>query len=348
MPDFHEVVVKAITPLTPNAVDVEFEIPQNLINEYQFKAGQYLTLESEIAGKKVRRAYSISSAPSSGKHTTGIKKMPNGTFSVYANQTLKAGDTLLLGTPEGRFVFESSEDAKNIIAFAAGSGITPIISIAQTVLESNSENTFVLVYGNSTPAEAMYKSQLSNLIEKHKDRFFVYWVYSQANEDGALFGRIEKSTINLVLKNKHKDLSFDGYYLCGPEGMIQTVEKALLANNIEESKIYTELFTSGDSEGAKVDAVKQAKLKVVLDEEDFELELKDGEFLLDAVLKADIDAPYSCQGGVCSSCIARVTEGEVEMVKNQILTDSEVEEGLILTCQAKAKSSVIKIDYDDV
>lgn len=348
MSDFHALKIASVEQLTPNAVALTFDIPENLKPVFAFKAGQYITLKHQVNGQELRRAYSISSPPSSGKLTVGIKKMPDGTFSVYANEQLSAGDVLDVMPPEGRFVFEAA-GPKNIAAFAAGSGITPIMSIAQTALESHSENTVVLVFGNQSPEETMYFKEIQALKEKYTERFFVQYIYSRSNVSEALFGRIEKSTVNFVLKNKFKEITFDGYYLCGPEDMIHMVTDTLKSNGIAEDKIHFELFTSSDTEDTMAEDLEgMAQVEVLLDDETFSFVMDRKQLVLDAVLKQKIDAPYSCQGGVCSSCIARITEGKAEMVKNQILTPGEIEEGLILTCQAHPLTPTLKVDYDDV
>jgi len=349
MSHFHALKIAAVDRLTPNAVALTFDIPENLKEDYSFKAGQYITLKFTLDGKELRRAYSISSPPSSGKLTVGIKKMEGGTFSVYANEQLKAGDTIEVMFPEGRFIFDETSP-KKIAAFAAGSGITPIMSIAQTVLESNTESTFVLVFGNQSPEETMYFKTIQSIKERYGDRFFVQYVYSRSTEEDALFGRIERSTVNFVLKNKFKGTEFDGFYLCGPEEMIEQVTDTLQDNGVPKKKIHFELFTTdddGDDELAE-ELEGKTRVEVLLDDETFTFVMDKKERVLDAVLKEDIDAPYSCQGGVCSSCIARLTEGKVEMVRNQILTDSEIEEGFILTCQSHPTTPSIKVDYDDV
>lgn len=349
MSDFHALTVSAVDRLTPNSVALTFDIPENLATTFSFNAGQYITLKHSIGGQEVRRAYSISSAPSSGKLTVGIKKVVDGTFSVYANESIQKGDTLDVMAPEGRFVFEKDSSEKTIAAFAAGSGITPIMSIAETVLESNDTNRFVLVFGNQTPEETMYREALLQLQEKYANRFFIQWVYSRSSEPDCLFGRIETSTVNLVTKNKFKAFNFDAFYLCGPETMINTVSDTLKNNGISEDKILFELFTSTTGEDIIAENLDgKTQVEVLVDDETFSFSMDKKTLVLDAVLKENIDAPYSCQGGVCSSCIARVTEGKADMVKNQILTDAEVEEGLILTCQAHALTPTLKVDYDDV
>lgn len=349
MSDFHALTIAAVDQLTPNAVTLTFEVPDTLKDTFAFTAGQYITLKHAINGSEVRRAYSISCAPSSNKLTVGVKKVPNGTFSVFANENLKIGDVLEVMPPEGRFVFEADSSRKNVAAFAAGSGITPIMSIATTVLESNPENTFVLVFGNQSPEETMYLKDIQALQEQYTNRFFVQYLYSRSQAEGALFGRIEKSTVNFVIKNKFKDVSFDAFYLCGPEEMINTVSDTLKSNGIAEDKILFELFTASETEDTIAESLDgQTQVEVLVDDETFSFAMDQKTLVLDAVLKENIDAPYSCQGGVCSSCIARVTEGKAEMVKNQILTDGEVAEGLILTCQAHPLTPTLKVDYDDV
>ncbi len=348
MSDFHALKIAAVDRLTPNAVALTFEIPVNLTSTFSFSAGQYITIKHEIDGKELRRAYSISSPPSSGKLTVGIKKMEGGTFSVYANERLKAGDTLELMSPEGRFVYDPSKKSK-IAAFAAGSGITPIMSIAQTVLESHRKNIFVLVFGNKSPEETMYFKEIQALKEQYEDRFFVQYVYSKAIASDALFGRIDTSAVNFVLKNKFKKTKFDGYYLCGPEEMIQIVSDTLKDNNVSEDKIHFELFTTKDTEDELAEGLEgKTQVEITLDDEQFSFVMDKKELVLDAALKENIDAPYSCQGGVCSTCIARVKEGKAEMVRNQILTDGEIKEGFILTCQAHPLTPKLILDYDDV
>ncbi|NAY91622.1 2Fe-2S iron-sulfur cluster binding domain-containing protein [Muricauda sp. JGD-17] len=349
MSDFHALQVSAIEKLTPSSVAVSFDVPETLKDTFSFKAGQYITIKHQVNGQELRRAYSISCPPSSGRLTVGIKKMPGGTFSVYANEGLREGATLEVMPPEGRFIFVPDGNPKNVIAFAAGSGITPIMSIAQTVLESHPENIFVLIFGNQSATETMYLSEIQFLENKYTDRFFIQHVYSRAQEDNALFGRIERSTVNFIIKNKFKNIAFDAHYLCGPEPMINTVVDVLKENGVSEEKILFELFTSSDTEDDLAEDLEgKTQVEVIVDDETFSFTMDKKQLVLDAVLKEDIDAPYSCQGGVCSSCIARIKEGKAEMVKNQILTDGEVAEGLILTCQAHPLTSKLKIDYDDV
>jgi len=349
MADFHSLRVKHIKKLTPSSVAIVFDIPKKLLQTFDFEAGQYITIKKEIKGTELRRAYSISSVPKSDSITIGIKKVDRGGFSDYANSKLAIGDTLEVMPPEGRFIFVGSDQPKTVAAFAAGSGITPIMSIAKTVLDSNSANKFVLVYGNKSFEETMFYTDLVKLQLEYTNRFFVYFTNSQHKEQEALFGRIDTSTVNYALKNKHKDFNFDAYYLCGPEPMIHLVSDVLKENGVEADKIKYELFTASEiKDEMPVSEEGQTQIEVVVDDETFSFTMDKKMLVLDAVLKENIDAPYSCQGGVCSSCIARVKEGKAEMVQNQILTDSEIEEGFILTCQAHATTPNLKVDYDDV
>ncbi|MFH6603038.1 2Fe-2S iron-sulfur cluster-binding protein [Maribacter algicola] len=349
MAQFHSLTVKNIRQLTLNSVAISFAIPKELLQTFDFIPGQYITIKKEIKGKELRRAYSISSLPKSDTITIGVKKVDKGGFSDYANTKLKVGDILEVMPPEGRFVFSPNPNPKKMAAFAAGSGITPIMSIARSVLKSNATNQFVLVYGNKSTEETMFYTDLVKLELDYPNRFFVYFTNSQARETDSLFGRIDISTVNYALKNKHKNVDFDGYYLCGPEAMINLVSDTLHENGVPSDKIHFELFTTTEilDELPETSDGKTA-VTVVLDDEEFELSMNRNELVLDAVLKQNIDAPYSCQGGVCSSCIARVTEGKVEMVKNQILTDGEIAEGLVLTCQSHPVTATLKVDYDDV
>lgn len=349
MSHFHPLTVKHIKKLTPTSVAVTFSIPKELAQTFSFTAGQYITIKKEIKDKELRRAYSISSSPEKDGITIGIKKVDNGGFSNYANSQLKVGDMLEVMEPEGRFVFKTTKDVHNIAAFAAGSGITPIMSIAKSVLDSNPKNKFVLVYGNKSYEETMFYTDLVKLELEYANRFFVYFTNSQTREDKALFGRIDTSTVNYALLNKHKDVDFDGYYLCGPEEMIRLVQDTLLENEVEKDRIHFELFTPTEiKEELPVQVDGQTSVTVLVDDEEFQFTMDKKTVILDAVLKENIDAPYSCQGGVCSSCIAKVTEGKAEMMMNQILTDKEIADGFILTCQAHATTPTIKVDYDDV
>ena len=349
---FHSLRISRIVPNTPDAVTIFFDVPADLKSEFSFKPGQYITIRYMLDGEELRRAYSICSSRSDGSLAIGVKEVADGNFSVIANRELKEGDFLEVMPPEGRFIFESSGSPQNIAAFAAGSGITPIMSIATEILESHDENRFVLLYGNQGKEATMFYDELAQLQETYPDRFNLIYSFSRTSEEGALFGRIDGAKANYLLKNKFQDVSFDSFYLCGPEAMIEAVKSTLLSQGIPPEKIFLELFTSpleGDAPAPpQVTDDSKSNIQVILDDEEYTLVMKRKKLLLDALLDADLDAPYSCQGGVCSTCIAKVTEGKVVMEKNQILTDSEIEEGYILTCQSHPITPTLKIDYDDV
>ncbi|TRZ46458.1 ferredoxin--NADP reductase [Robertkochia solimangrovi] len=350
MTHFHPLKVKELRRLTPNAVALNFDLDAVSGSDFLFKAGQYITIKKEFNGKEIRRSYSICTTPSSGELEVGIKRMPEGTFSEFANSELKEGDILEVHSPEGKFTFEPAKgDSSYIAAFAAGSGITPIMSIMKTVLEETDHN-FLLVFGNKSISETMFHKEILELISTYPDRLYVQFIYSRTQEEDSIFGRIERSTVNFIIKNKFKEANFKCFYLCGPEAMVETISTTLQENGVSEDTIKTELFTS-DDDGADISdsiAAGKTRVKVIVDDEESEFVMDRKQRVLDAVLAEDIDAPYSCQGGICSSCIARLTEGKVEMVKNQILTDSELDEGLILTCQSHPLTESISIDYDDV
>ncbi|SDS44075.1 ferredoxin--NADP reductase [Winogradskyella sediminis] len=352
MSQFHALTIKSIAKVTDQSVAITFDIPENLKETFSFKAGQYITLKTTINGEDIRRDYSICASQNSGAITVAVKAVENGTFSIYANTTLKAGDVLDVAAPNGRFTFEANAaKTRTIAAFAAGSGITPVLSIAKTLLEDEPFSNFILVYGNKSSKNTMFFRELVELQAQYGNRFHVHFIYSQAREEGALLGRIERSTVNLILKNKYKGVTIENFYLCGPEQMIHTVKDVLIENGIKEKAIKFELFTAPVETTAETTTnlpSGETKIKVVVDEEEFEFNMPQKQTILEAALKQDIDAPYSCQGGICSSCIAKVTEGTAEMRQNNILTDGEVAEGLILTCQAHPTSASIAVDYDDV
>ena len=351
MSQFHNLTIKNIHRETEKSVTISFHLPQNLIDVFAFKAGQYITLKTRIDGQEVRRDYSLCSSPKSGDLKVAVKEVKDGTFSSYANNTLQVGDVLEVAPPKGRFVFEPNDSkTKNIAAFAAGSGITPVLSIVKCALEEEVYSKVILVYGNKSTKDTMFLNELLDLQHQYKDRFSIKFVFSQAQENDAIFGRIEKSTVNLIVKNEYKHITIDDFYLCGPEGMIHTVKNVLTEHNVDENRIHFELFKAAKtSEINTVETISgHTNITVIVDDEETSFEMSQKQSILEAALDEDIDAPYSCQGGICSSCIARLKEGEATMRQNNILTDSELAEGLILTCQAHPTTTKIIVDYDDV
>jgi ring-1,2-phenylacetyl-CoA epoxidase subunit PaaE len=350
MPLFKKLIIKEIKRETATAVSILFNVPQEYKSNYTFAAGQYVNLKLTLDGQEIRRAYSICSSPESGELRISVKAVKNGVFSQFANNKLNVADVLEVGEPEGKFTFEPQEDRqKNYAAFAAGSGITPIMSILKSVLKSEPQSSFVLVYGNKSPEETIFYQELHDLQLQYTGRFFVHYVFSQTKTDGTLSGRIDKSVVNTVLNNKHAALEFDKFYLCGPEEMINAVTKVLKEQNVKDSKIKFELFTSATVENTEASAHDgHTNITVRVDDEESSFEMSQKQTILEAALKQSIDAPYSCQGGICSSCLARVKSGTAVMKKNSILSEDEIDEGLILTCQAHPTSAEIVVDFDDV
>ena len=344
MKNSNSLVVSNIKQETVDSVVVSFKIEGETKSIYNFKAGQYLTLCSQIKGEEIKRSYSICSDPQSGKLQVGVKAIKNGVYSNYINDALRGGDTIEVSVPEGRFVLDKSP--ANYLAFAAGSGITPIISIASDELRKNSSSIFVLGYGNKTLGSTMFKDSINALKNEFQGRFFVYNIYSQENNPDSFFGRIDSGFINQVLK-QHSSIDFEKVLLCGPEKMIQSATELLKGKSFNENQILFELFYSKASEKTTVSS-KNSKATIIYDDETLSLEVPENMTILDAALQKNIDVPYSCQGGVCSSCIAKVSSGSASMLQNNILTDSEIEEGLVLTCQAVPKTQEITVDFDDV
>ena len=349
MSDFHALKISEIKQETPTAVAVTFEVPQALKTIFSFSAGQYITLNHTINGDQVRRAYSICSSPSSGVLTVGIKKVANGTFSVFANDQLAVGDILQVMPPQGKFTLHPDpQQGQHIAAFAAGSGITPILSIAQTALEQEANNTFLLVYGNQTKQQAMFYETIEQLKAQFPERFFVEYIYSRSQETNAARGRIDKNVVSYYLTNKYKQTSFKDFYVCGPEAMIDEVSNTLVASGVSKQHIHFELFTT--TLAAALETVKDGttSISIIVDQVTEQFTMPQNKTILEAALEKQLDAPYSCQGGICSSCIGRVIQGKAEMRQNQILTDSEVAEGLVLTCQAHPVTPIVVLDYDDI
>jgi len=350
MSKFYTLTIKELKKETLNAVSLVFDIPLELKNEFQFKAGQYLNIKKTIAGKELRRAYSICSSPNSGELRIAIKAVDNGTFSVFANTILKEGDTLEVQKPEGKFILETSTShSKNYLAIAAGSGITPIMAMVKDVLAKEPNSTFTLIYGNKTVSETIFKSEIDKLASTFQKQFNIQYVYSREQQENALFGRIDTGNINYIVKNKFKNLTFNNAFLCGPEQMIETAKETLLENGFNENTILFELFSTPTSSNEPTQTFEgSCQITVLVDDEETSFNMETKTSILTAVLKEGIDAPYSCQGGICSSCLAKVTEGKAVMDKNTILTEEEIKDGFILTCQAHPITEKITVDYDDV
>lgn len=345
---FHHLTIKQVTKVTSQAVEIIFDIPQGLTADFNYISGQYLTLKAIINGEEVRRAYSLSSAPHENDLKVVIKAVEKGVFSNYA-MTLRAGDQLEVATPDGLFIHEKSETAQNYLMIAAGSGITPITSIIKEVLTNEPESKVALIYGNQSVAQTIYYEQFNDLKDQYGDRFFLKYCFSREERDEALFGRVSKSNLNFFLKQEVTDLTFSKAYLCGPEEMISMATDNLIEKEVlTKENIKFELFATKENKIEISEDSHLTELTVILDDEKHTLTVKRDEVLLDAMLKNDIDAPYSCQGGICSSCICQIEEGSAQMAKNAILTDKEVAAGLSLACQAYATSAKVVVNFDEV
>lgn len=355
---FHRLIVKEVIKETPDCVSVSFEIPEGLKKDFQYKAGQNLTLRTWIDNEEVRRSYSLCSSPLDNEWKVAIKKVPGGQFSVFANEQLKQMTMLEVMPPTGKFVVEpKAENKKNYVAFAAGSGITPIISIIKTVLRTEPESTFTLVYGNRNRTSIIFKEELEALKNKFMSRFRIVHVLSRELTDATInHGRIDAEKCD-ALFTKHIEIDADEFFLCGPEAMIFCVRDFLKAKGVDEKRIHFELFTSPGQQRSTVNRqlsneeehVPKSKIVIIRDGRQFEFDLEyDSEPILDAAIHNGIDLPYSCKGGVCSTCSAKVTEGEVKMDVCYALEPEDVAKGFILTCQAHPKTERVVVNFDAV
>ncbi|MGV8945162.1 MAG: 2Fe-2S iron-sulfur cluster-binding protein [Lutibacter sp.] len=348
---FHSLIVKDIKKETSDAISLNFDIPKELKTDFKYTAGQYITLKKEIDGEEIRRAYSICSAPNSGDLRISVKAVDHGIFSVFAMDTLKVGDILEVSIPEGRFVLEIEKDHNlNYLGIAAGSGITPIMAMIKAVLTDEPNSTFTLIYGNKAKETTIFKNEIDSLLSDFSNRFNVQYIFSREQNETALFGRIDKGNINFILKNKFKSTTFHNAFLCGPEAMINTAKETLIENNFDKSNIHFELFTAPVSDESITEEIFEGtcEITVILDDEEKTFSIDPKNTILNSALKEGLDAPYSCLGGICSSCLAKVIEGKAVMDKNSILSEAEIKDGFILTCQAHPTTQKITIDYDNV
>ncbi|MAT54495.1 MAG: nitric oxide dioxygenase [Saprospirales bacterium] len=367
-PVFHSLKVKSIVPETADAVVVSFEIPEDLQSAYLFKPGQHVTLRFELNGQEYRRSYSMCNRPVAGELSICVKRVEFGVVSNYIADKLKVGDEVEVMTPEGRFVCEANPDnKKNYYLFAAGSGITPLMSIAKTLLEEERMSYVFLLYGNRNENSIIFKEELDRMAKEYDGQFYVKHSLSQPLREkkgglGGLFskgkitwtgdtGRIDTAKVRQFITEdfppRHK---ISEYYICGPGNFIQTVESALLENGVDKQHIHHEYFTNPDQETKanppSAEKVDGAKVIVTLDKQQFEVSVPAGKSILDVLLDQGIDAPYSCTSGACATCMAKVTKGAVSMDTCFALDDSEVKNGYILTCQAHPTTETVELTFD--
>lgn len=355
MSKFHSLNVAEVKQETPDCVSVRFQLDDENRSAFDFKQGQYLTLKKEIGGEDVRRSYSICTSPLDNKLTVAIKKVNGGLFSTFANEELRAGDVLEVMPPMGSFTLDVEQGKKgNYAAFAAGSGITPVLSILKTVLKVEQESTFTLFYGNRNTENIIFQEEIEALKNQFMGRLKVHYVLSREHSGSDLFyGRINREKIEVFIKHLMDIKRTDAVFLCGPYEMIMSGKDVLESAGMDRSKIHFELFyTPEESAGAAVQEVvsdsKAAKLTITLDDNSFTFEMdSDQDMILDAALKAGADLPFACKGGVCCTCKAKVLEGEVKMTVNYALEPEEVEAGYILTCKSLALTDEVSITFDE-
>ncbi len=360
---FHDLTVSRVTPEAAGAVAITLAVPADLREAFSFQPGQFLTVRADIGGADVRRSYSISSPRSrlaQGELELGIRPVEGGVFSNWAASQLKAGDTLRVMPPDGRFTVQKQR-AIHRVGFAAGSGITPILSILATTLEEQPESKFTLVYGNRRMDSVMFNEALQDLKDRYPSRLTLIHILSrQAQEVPLLEGRIDAAKVRAVMDAFLPVGSMDEVFICGPEAMIEETEKTLLEAGVKADRIRTERFTSPTLEALtpeqKAKAVlghkatrdgSEVQLTVVLDGKPYEMPMNRDEKILDIALAMGLDLPYSCKGGVCCTCRCKVTQGTTVMDKNFTLEKPEVDAGFVLSCQARPTSDRVVVSFDE-
>lgn len=355
-PRFHTLTIRDVRRETPDAVSIAFDVPPELAGAYAYEPGQYLTLRATLDGAEVRRSYSICSGPEERELRIGVKRVENGAFSTFANEVMQAGHAVDVMTPTGRFGrVAQTEEGRTYGGFAAGSGITPILSIVRGVLAREPDSRFFLFYGNRSMADMLFRTALEELKDRHLGRFSVFHVLSQEEQDvSVLNGRLDAAKAKLLLTHIVPASVVDHVFICGPLGMSEGVEAACAELGIEPGRVHVERFVSefgGRSRAKPATAALGAPSRtaaLIADGKRREVPVRDGESVLDAALRAGFDLPYACKGGMCSTCRAKVVEGAVAMDLNYSLEPWETEAGFVLTCQAHPTTARVVIDYDQL
>ncbi len=351
---FHPLRVAEVRRETPSAVSVAFEVPGNLHEAFAFRPGQYLTLRTRIEREEVRRCYSICVPPDAGELRVAIKHVEGGAFSGFASTRLAAGDVLDVLPPEGRFAADAGAgDGRRHLAIAAGSGITPILSIVATLLEREPASEVLLLYGSRSTPEILFRDTLEDLKDRHLDRLSIVHVLSREEQDlGVFAGRLDAEKIAHLVPGWAAPEAIDAAYVCGPEGLIATAEATLGALGVAAGRVHVERFVvAGEAPRAAVahvaaDAPAFARARIIHDGKTTEVPIAEGEAVLEAALRAGLDLPWSCRGGMCCTCRARLVEGSAEMRQNFSLEPWEMEAGFVLTCQAVPTCERLVVDYD--
>jgi ring-1,2-phenylacetyl-CoA epoxidase subunit PaaE len=355
-PRFHTLEIAEVRRETPDAVSLLFKVPAEFEEAYRFAPGQYLTLKAAIDGEEVRRSYSICTAPEDCELRVAVKRVDGGAFSTFANEALKAGDRLDVMTPMGRFTVEADPAAERLhVAVACGSGITPVLSLAKSLLAREPGSRFVLLYGNRTAKDILFREEIAALKDRYLDRFSVFHVLSREMQDlPVLHGRLDGAKLGLLLRSLVPAARADDIFLCGPEGMIASAEAVLAELDVAPDRIHVERFVPGEGGRRAVPrqvsagAAPKAIAEIVLDGHHHNVPVAAGETVIDAALRAGLDLPYACKGGMCCTCRAKLTDGKVDMAVNYSLQAWEIEAGFVLTCQSSPVTDKVTLDYDAV
>jgi ring-1,2-phenylacetyl-CoA epoxidase subunit PaaE len=355
-PRFHRLTVSDLRRETADAVSLTFAIPRELEDDYRFSAGQYLTLRTIMDGEEVRRSYSICSGPDDGELRIAVKKVDGGAFSSWAADALKCGDELDVMAPTGRFgVAPQPALARVHVGFAAGSGITPILSIVKGVLAREPSSRFFLFYGNRSTGGMLFREALEELKDRFIERLSVFHVISGEEQDiPILHGRLDGEKVRVLLRSLVPAESVDHVFICGPAGMSEDIEATCRDIGIAADRIHVERFVSEFGGKPRPKAVVPASAPpkafaaLIIDGKRREVPVAEDEAILDAALRAGLDLPFACKGGMCSTCRAKLVEGEARMEVNYSLEPWELEKGFILTCQARPATERVVVDYDHV
>ena len=357
MSKFYPLKVIGVNEETNDSKSISFDVPYELYDTFDYKPGQYLTLQFHLNGKQVRRSYSLCSTPALEEPLrVGVKRVKNGLVSNHINDTIKEGDTIEVLPPDGRFFAEvKKENYKTYYLFAAGSGITPILSIAKTVLLTEQQSYVYMVFGNRNQDSVMFKEELKKIEEEYADRFVLVhslskpksnWsdLWKSASDYEYRKGRVNADCVHWFVNEYPPYAQNAEYYICGPGTMINDTKKALLDIDVPEERIFVESFGGASSD--KVEGLENAKLTTFLHDHKVELSIPKGKTILRALIDAEKDPPYSCEGGVCSACMCKLKKGKVHMKNNLALSEKEVEQGYILTCQSIPMTEEVEIVYE--
>tara|TARA_B100000927_G_scaffold169632_1_gene136799 strand:- start:844 stop:1911 length:1068 start_codon:yes stop_codon:yes gene_type:complete len=351
---FFEISVQEIVKETEDCLSILFDIPEKFEVDFNFKSGQYLTLKAQIENQEVRRSYSLCSEPSSKTHKIAIKRIENGIFSSYAHEHLKVGDSIEVMAPSGNFQhIPNAINAKNYVLFAAGSGITPILSILKSILRHEPNSHVSLIYGNKGINSIIFKEEIEALKNTFINQMSVVHILSRENLGNALQqGRIDKNKCQMLLKTYFNGTIIDDVFICGPEQMTLDIRDVMLEQGLKSQQIHLELFGTGHDQKHKVKGVLEnkadSKIKLFMDGDEYEFDLNTNDVsILDAAQKTGVDVPYACKGGVCCTCKAKVLEGTVNMDVNYALEQDEVDDGYILTCQAHPTAKSVVVSFDE-